>query len=164
MVSDKWYLSFTIPIVWILWNNFIKYLAIFTFLKAKFCFAKLKVEKDTHAKIILSQAYGNYCPKFPAHLCRIMNIYRENIYSLWRKSGGSSQLSIGLGNFFFHLKLKNFFLLPTSLLHFYWGGNGVTYTLRGAEPPSSTACAGLTGSDWLTFRKVICHWRYVTSW
>lgn len=108
MVSDKWYLSFTIPIVWILWNNFIKYLAIFTFLKVKFCFAKLKVEKDTHAKIILSQAYGNYCPKFPAHLRRIMNIYRENIYSLWRKSGGSSQLSIGLGNFFFHLKLKIF--------------------------------------------------------
>lgn len=100
-----------IPIVWILWNNFIKYFAISTFLKAKFCFAKLKVEKDTRAKIVLSQAYGNYCPKFPAHLCRSYYEYiqREYIQPLKKKWGIITVINRFGKLLFFHLKLGKIF-------------------------------------------------------
>lgn len=132
-------------------KQFYKYFAIFIFWKAEFCFAKLKVENDTHAKIVLSQAYGNYCPKFSTSMLYYEYIQRE--YTAFKKKSvaGDHHSVNRFGETAFPLEgFERIFMLLTSLLHFYWGGNGVTYTLWGPSLLAPRPVQALT-RVWLVY-------------
>lgn len=94
-------------------KQFYKILCNIYLFKSGILFCKTQSRKWHTCKIVLSQAYGNYCPKFPAHLCRIMNIYREklSIQPLKSHCEGDHHSVNRFGKLlFFHLKLWKKFL------------------------------------------------------